>query len=87
MRELTLRDLADAVGSRRGKVTAIGSNGSLLDRAKALRELAWREADRVVLPVHMWDPIPAIAFGIEGGPPVFVLKHADHAFWVCPRLL
>ncbi|MDO7204857.1 hypothetical protein Q5M85_12610 [Paraclostridium bifermentans] len=30
----------------------------------------------------MYDPIPIIAFGVEGGPPIVYMNHADHCFWI-----
>lgn len=53
-----------------------------LECARKLRELAWREADVVVLHQHMWDILPALAFGLPDGPPVLILNMADHLFWV-----
>jgi hypothetical protein len=54
----------------------------LLQRAQALRQLAWETADVVVLHAHMWDVVPSLAFAVPGGPPVLLMNHADHAFWV-----
>lgn len=55
---------------------------TLLGRAMHLRRLA-RQYDAVVLHVHPFDVIPALAFG-EGwtGPPVIFKNHADHCFWI-----
>lgn len=55
---------------------------SLLARAVRLREIASRQADVVVLHTHHWDVIPTLAFAAERGPPVLLVNHADHAFWV-----
>jgi hypothetical protein len=54
----------------------------MLTRARLLRELAYAEADVVVLHVHPHDVLPNVAFGIPGGPPVVYVNHADHEFWV-----
>ena len=56
-------------------------NLTLFSKAKELREIAHSWADVVVLHTHMWDVIPSIAFGIDGGPPVVLLNHGDHVFW------
>jgi len=72
----------DVTTSKGGTVCALGGVKSLNERARRLREIAWQEADVVVLHVHMWDVVPVIAFGVPGGPPVLLLNHADHAFWV-----
>jgi hypothetical protein len=82
MSGLEIPALAGAVRSRGGTVRCLGAIESLLDRARALRAAAWRGADRVVLHIHNWDVIPSIAFAVDGGPPVLLVNHADHAFWV-----
>ena len=82
MTDLAVPELRQAFESSGGNVTTLGGVPTLMERARRLRELAWRQADRVVLHVHMWDIVPLIAFGIPGGPPVLALNHADHTFWV-----
>ncbi len=57
-------------------------NLTLLLTAKVLREVAYSWADVIVLHIHPWDVIPSIAFGVDGGPPVMLLNHADHVFWI-----
>lgn len=52
------------------------------ERAVKLRKLAYEWADVVVLHMHMMDPIPVMAFGIDGGPPIVYMNHADHCFWL-----
>lgn len=58
------------------------SSLDLLERASLLRQLGRSWADIIVLHTHPSDPLPIVAFGIEGGPPVLLLNHADHAFWL-----
>jgi glycosyltransferase involved in cell wall biosynthesis len=54
----------------------------LLARASGLRRLA-AGYDLVALHVHCWDVVPAIAFAARtDGPPVVLLDHADHLFWL-----
>jgi glycosyltransferase involved in cell wall biosynthesis len=56
--------------------------GNLLDWAARLRECA-RGADLIVLHAHPDDPIPTLAFADKNGlPPVVLLDHADHLFWL-----
>ena len=56
--------------------------GSLLERARRLREIA-ALADIVVLHVHPDDVLPSIAFASRPRrPSVVYLDHADHSFWV-----
>lgn len=74
--------LNDAIQIKNGRVTALTQHASLLERAQQLRDIAWQEADVVVLHTHMWDVLPTIAFSLPGGPPVLLLNHADHCFWV-----
>ncbi|MGA7180859.1 MAG: hypothetical protein WBX11_14915 [Thiobacillaceae bacterium] len=72
----------EAIISKGGSIHGLGRVKSLNERARLLREIAWKEADVVVLHIHMWDVVPVIAFGVPGGPPVLLLNHADHTFWV-----
>lgn len=74
--------LGAALRARGGEPGSLAQAPGLLARAAALRERACAHADVVVLHVHMWDVVPALAFGVAGGPPVLLLNHADHAFWV-----
>lgn len=82
MEELSIPELAEAIQSSGGTVTTLGGIPTYLERAQSLRQLAYAIADRIVLHIHMWDVVAPIAFGVEGGPPVIYLNHADHAFWV-----
>jgi len=54
----------------------------LLERATELRAYAWKNSDAVILHIHPEDVIAMTAFGIAGGPPVLLVNHADHAFWL-----
>jgi hypothetical protein len=74
--------LAAAAHASGGSVRSLADLRGLMERAAALRALAAAEADVVVLHTHMWDVLPAVAFGVAGGPPVLLMNHADHAFWI-----
>jgi hypothetical protein len=74
--------LAAAARGRGGMVRTLTGAGGLMARAAALRDIAREHADAVVLHIHPWDVLPALAFGAPGGPPVLAMNHADHAFWV-----
>jgi hypothetical protein len=76
--ESRLAGVARATG---GSVHSLASSGTLLQRAAALRQIAYEQADVVALHTHGWDVVPPLAFGIPGGPPVLLINHADHAFW------
>lgn len=51
-------------------------------KARWLREVARSSADLVVLHHSAGDVVPILAFAVGGGPPVAVLNHADHLFWL-----
>lgn len=74
--------LARVVTATGGTVVSIAGEGGLVRRAARLRQLATESADVVVLHAHQWDIVPSLAFAAAGGPPVLLLNHADHAFWV-----
>lgn len=55
---------------------------SLLQKAKALRDMAREWADLIVLHTDPNDPLPILAFGVDSTPPVVLFNHADHVFWL-----
>lgn len=75
--------LKEAVNNSGGKIYKLNETiGSIISWAKRLREIA-AEADLVVLHIHNYDVIPIIAFANkEQSPPVILLNHADHVFWL-----
>lgn len=75
-------NLSNAVKASGGTITALEKTDLLLDRAAQLRSIAYNSADYVVLHTHPWDILPCIAFGINAGPPVLLVNHADHVFWI-----
>ena len=72
-----------AVGRSGGTVSEInGEIGGLLKWARSLQRHIAR-ADLVVLHVHSMDVIPSLALaGMNLRPPVALLNHADHLFWL-----
>ena len=75
-------ELIGAVRRSGGVVIYAEADGALLTKAAYLRKLALESADLVVLHVHPDDVVPAVAFAEQGGPPVILVNHADHLFWV-----
>lgn len=77
--------LAYAVGSRGGRLEVIEGHDQL-ERARALSRLV-DAADLVVLHVHPFDAVAPIALADRRGrPPVLLVNHADHCFWLSPRV-
>lgn len=75
------RWLVAAVLTSGGAVHSLAGRASLA-AARELRALARSVADAVVLHHSCYDVIPVAAFAQPGGPPVAVLNHADHVFWL-----
>ncbi len=73
--------IAEAVRAGGGDLTVLPAAG-YAERSLALRRLAASSADTVLLHVHQFDPVPIAAFARAGGPPVALINHADHTFWL-----
>ena len=74
--------LSNSVRSRNGEIHQIDHKESLIARSSWLREIVTTHADVVVLHTHPWDIIPTVALALPGGPPVLLVNHAAHIFWV-----
>jgi hypothetical protein len=75
------RWLSKAVGDSGGAVVGLAGRPAL-EKAALLRSLWLSRAEYAVDHAHPHDPIPTLAFGVEGGPPVFKFNAADHVFWL-----
>lgn len=75
-------NLAEVVKHSGGRCVVLDTTTTPWERAAALRKYAWENADVVVLHTHPEEVIATVAFGIAGGPPVLVMNHADHVFWL-----
>ena len=76
-------DLASSIVASGGKYQSLAAfSSNPISKSYLLRQLSKNWADVVVLHVHPSDAIPIVAFGVEEGPPVVLLNHADHAFWL-----
>lgn len=75
--------LIDEIKNSGGFVCSLEDvSNKFMEKAAELRKLAYEWADVVVLHMHMMDPVPVMAFAIEGGPPVAYMNHGDHCFWL-----
>lgn len=75
-----VRDTVEAAG---GSVVVLGRpRGNMVDAAVTLRRLAETAADAVLLHIHQFDAVPLLAFASAGGPPVALVNHSDHTFWL-----
>lgn len=74
--------LTEAVAKQGGKLTVIPVNSSFMSRANSLRQLAKQEADLVLWHVICPDVLPVVAFATDQCPPVALIDHADHLFWL-----
>jgi hypothetical protein len=75
--------LHTSVAASGGTLTLLNrAPGDLLDWARRLQRLI-AKADCVILHVHSMDVIPFLALsGMRCRPPVLLVNHADHLFWV-----
>lgn len=75
--------LLKSVKDSGGEIISLDSiSNDYLERAMALRTIAYDWADIIVLYVHMWDTIPIVAFGMDGKIPVLYVNHYDSTFWL-----
>jgi glycosyltransferase involved in cell wall biosynthesis len=74
--------LTDAVQRGGGELVVLPARTRLCQKAGWLRQAATRTADLVVLHHGAFDVVPTVAFASRQCPPVAVLNHADHQFWL-----
>jgi glycosyltransferase involved in cell wall biosynthesis len=75
--------LTDRVISSGGNQTVLPRDATLLERARLLRQAAQSgDYDCIVLHHHPNDVVPLVAFATENCPPIGVMNHADHIFWL-----
>lgn len=74
--------LTEALRKTGGDVLQPSKPTDLLAGAGELRGLAEEIADLVVIHHHGYDVVPVIAFARQDGPPVTILNHSDHTFWL-----
>lgn len=74
--------LSELTRSRNGEIHEIDGNQTITAKTGMLRDLVMNNADVVVLHTHPWDITPTVALAQAGGPPVLLVNHAAHIFWV-----
>lgn len=75
-------ELVQAVSESGGEIYIADQKSSPFQRAAWLRNLARKMATHVALHIDSCSLIAAIAFGSKGGPPVLLVNHPGHMFWV-----
>jgi glycosyltransferase involved in cell wall biosynthesis len=74
--------LRQAVEATEGTLYTANPADSWLERAVWLRHLAHDLAACVILHVSPSDVVSGVAFGSSGGPPVLLVNHTAHTFWI-----
>jgi len=74
--------LTDTIKNQNGEVMQFPSDAPLLQKAQWLRQVVSTGIDLVVLHLHPYDMVPIVAFATQKCPPVAMMDHADHLFWI-----
>ncbi|HKY26618.1 MAG TPA: glycosyltransferase [Pyrinomonadaceae bacterium] len=74
--------MTQTVTENGGCLFTLPSKSSLVQKAWSLRSIAQDAFDLVVLHPHPHDVVPIVAFGSDDCPPVALMNHADHVFWL-----
>jgi glycosyltransferase involved in cell wall biosynthesis len=74
--------LIDPIRASGGLLIRLPAEAPLMAKALWVREISRSRADLVVLHHTAFDIVPTVAFAIEDCPPVAILNHADHIFWL-----
>ena len=74
--------LHEAISGSGGSLIALPASLNSIEKAQSLREISRQTADLVVLHHDGHDVVPVVAFSVKDCPPVAVLNHADHQFWL-----
>jgi hypothetical protein len=75
-------ELVARIAASGGELVVVPANCPLLDKARRLRKVAQAGYDLVVLHHHPDDVVPLVALAVAECPPVAVMNHADHVFWL-----
>jgi hypothetical protein len=74
--------LSEAVRISGGALYVADPVQSALKKAAWLRALASQDVSYIVLHVDVASVTAGVAFGVPGGPPVLLVNHTAHLFWV-----
>jgi hypothetical protein len=74
--------LVQIVQRNGGNLIILPPSTPLLLKAKALRQVSRSNVDMIILHHHPNDVVPIVAFAIEELPPVAIMNHGDHVFWL-----
>jgi len=74
--------LSEAVQISGGSLITFHQGDLICDKALRLRRIARQSADLIILHHFGADVVPTVAFATNHCPPVVVLNHADHEFWM-----
>jgi hypothetical protein len=75
-------ELAGRIAASGGEIVVLPDEAPLLDKARRLRTVAQAGYDCIILHTHPYDAVPLTALATPHCPPVAVMNHADHAFWL-----
>lgn len=74
--------LSESFRKSGGDLIALPHSTGNCQKARWLREIARKCADLVVLHVDPVDVVPSLTFAVDNSPPVVLLNHADHLFFL-----
>ena len=74
--------LVQIVQRNGGNLIILPPRTPLLLKAKALRQVSRSNVDMIILHHHPSDVVPIVAFAKEELPPVAIMNHGDHLFWL-----
>lgn len=75
-------ELIAGVAESGGKLILLPAVSTLIDQARRLRSVAQSGYDCVILHHHPYDVVPLAALATVDCPPVAVMNHADHIYWL-----
>ena len=74
--------MTQTVAESGGCLFTLPPKSLLVQKARSLRSIAQGAFDLVVLHHHPNDVVPIVAFASNDCPPVALMNHADHVFWL-----